>query len=319
MAQKIGQGDFDKQDHLPPLDVLMVWHTYMLNPGVYREDLKTKLGTQGDENSLHKCAKFPWKAIHEAINHESRAYTMTATQEQEWKKITLMPGSLFDFLSNYEAMNDETLRNLAQDLPPRGLSWLFQTYTSQGDISTSPIDLKAAVQRQESFVEKMGNFLWIRSPYLEGTLSRALTRYSRFTELLKLRHKTKTSRPQINSKNITCPPVVPAIDIDIVWHTHQLDPSGYNSWCMEKVGVFVDHNDNLDDAVLTTEVTKEVYWKKFGVPYGACFCWFCEGVKSKSEKIVEAETQGVVDWAKLGRGVYEEVEYCKRKEMTRRI
>ncbi|KAF8459249.1 hypothetical protein BDZ91DRAFT_742064 [Kalaharituber pfeilii] len=450
MAKKIGKGDLmDDENHLPPLDVLMVWHTYMLKPQVYRLDLRKKLGMLGDEE-LCNCAKFPWKAIHEAINHETRAYTLTAGQKRQWEKITAMPDNLFDFLSDYGQMHDETLGILARgsldfpqrelkpgyfeqflmqpgekeliqlylkkdswcflqmsddfrwsdgreqeahgvtkDLPklmldkfPRGspprmakyispifqtafvvsgtfcparslyefrqkilaapnnaeffryndfskeddlqgvldtIHWLFKTYTRKGYISGPSMDLKAAVQRQDSFVEKMGNFLWIRSPYLEGTLSRALTRYWRFLDLLRLRHNPKQSTSGKQSTTAR-PPVVPAIDIDIVWHTHLLDPAGYYICCIKNVGKFVNHNDDLEQDVLRTgwELTKKVYWKKYGVVYGACFCWVCEGIKSKSEAIMKGKTQRKVDWDVLGKEVKEEVEYWRMTEMDRR-
>ncbi|KAF2789775.1 hypothetical protein K505DRAFT_340982 [Melanomma pulvis-pyrius CBS 109.77] len=54
---------------LPPLDVLMVWHSYLLNPRVYFEDC-----FRLSRHELWRTA-FPWKAIHEAIDNETYVYT----------------------------------------------------------------------------------------------------------------------------------------------------------------------------------------------------------------------------------------------------
>lgn len=340
MAEKIGRGQLERIEyHLPPVDVLMVWHTYMLNPGAYREDFRRRLGIQQGEFQLHSSTKLPWRAIHAAIDYNTREFTMTERQQQEWGKITAMPHNLLGFLSDYSPMHPETLRLLAgssgdlapvRELPEPEYFERFGMNQSEEELiklyikgSSGPqpsIDLKAAVQRQEAFVERMGALLWIRSPYLAGTLSRAIIRYSRFLELLRLKHKSEKSCQENRIPQATPVPLVPTLDIDIVWHTHQLDPSGYYACCLERVGKFVNHNDAFEDSLLGRgwELTKEVYWKKFGTVYGGCFCWVCEGVKSKSDEVQTGVMGGKVDWEKLGREVKEEVEYWRREEIVRR-
>jgi len=54
---------------LPPLDILMVWHSYMLNPRDYFEDC-----VRLSRHELWRTP-FPWKAIHEAIDNETYVYT----------------------------------------------------------------------------------------------------------------------------------------------------------------------------------------------------------------------------------------------------
>jgi Glycine-rich domain-containing protein-like len=39
--------------------------------------------------------------------------------------------------------------------------------------------------------------------------------------------------------------VVPTLDIDLYWHTHQLSPRLYRLWCIENVGREVIHNDDV--------------------------------------------------------------------------
>ena len=68
------------------------------------------------------------------------------------------------------------------------------------DKSTA-IGLRDAVIRQSKFVDKMHDYLWIRSSALDGTLRRAIDRYDKFLKLYKLYPTTM---------------FVPALDIELV-------------------------------------------------------------------------------------------------------
>ena len=39
--------------------------------------------------------------------------------------------------------------------------------------------------------------------------------------------------------------LVPTLDIDLCWHTHQLSPGPYRDWCMEHLGRGINHDDTL--------------------------------------------------------------------------
>ncbi|KAF2107457.1 hypothetical protein BDV96DRAFT_653799 [Lophiotrema nucula] len=81
-----GDGMRDKMNTvLPPLDVLMVWHSYMLNPRNYLEDCMRR--------NKHQVwqTPFPWEAIHEAINHETFAYHPGDIAIKEWNTKTKLP------------------------------------------------------------------------------------------------------------------------------------------------------------------------------------------------------------------------------------
>jgi hypothetical protein len=65
---------------LPPLDILMVWHSYLLNPRVYFEDC-VRLSRQ----ELWRTP-FPWKAIHEAIDNETYVYTVPKEATDTFKE-----------------------------------------------------------------------------------------------------------------------------------------------------------------------------------------------------------------------------------------
>lgn len=54
---------------LPPLDVLMVWHSHMLNPRTYLED-----SIRYTKHALWRTA-FPWRDVYESIDDESFEYS----------------------------------------------------------------------------------------------------------------------------------------------------------------------------------------------------------------------------------------------------
>jgi len=133
------------------------------------------------------------------------------------------------------------------------------------------IQLAAAVQRQASFVQKMDAQLWIRSPALCGTLRRAQDRYNRFLKLFKLYPGTM---------------LVPTLDIDLVWHTHQLSPSRYVDATVDIAGRFLDHDDKLEKSTLDEGIdkTKTLFRIRFGKEYAVCTCWDCEALLDAVER-----------------------------------
>ena len=76
--------------------------------------------------------------------------------------------------------------------------------------SVFALDLVGAVIRQGSFIEKMHALDWLHSPTLKSTMTRLLTKYSRYFEILKTypRHVA-----------------VPTLDVDLAWY----EPHPY-SW-----------------------------------------------------------------------------------------
>lgn len=65
------------------------------------------------------------------------------------------------------------------------------------------LDLVGAVIRQGSFIEKMHALDWLHSPTLSSTITRLLTKYSRYFEILK-KHPKQVA--------------VPTLDVDLAWY-----------------------------------------------------------------------------------------------------
>ena len=170
---------------------------------------------------------------------------------------------------------------------------VLEFYLPTSPWSSSCISLTAAVQRQVSFVDKMHHWLWVRGPTATtGTLPRALEKYHNFF-LLFARFPNET--------------MVPTLDLDVFWHTHQLSPARYYRFCLEVAGRFIDHNDRLGTNVLDDgfKRTGERYAGEFQKEYGGCFCWSCE---------LERDDPGKGDGGRWMRGRRE-----KRKEWERRV
>ncbi|KAI7536754.1 hypothetical protein KC331_g11296 [Hortaea werneckii] len=70
------------QDDVPPLDVLMVWHAYMLNPRAYLEDC-----LRNGRVRLWQT-RFPWKAVDQRIDRETFAYEPGHLAVSAWGVMT---------------------------------------------------------------------------------------------------------------------------------------------------------------------------------------------------------------------------------------
>jgi hypothetical protein len=94
------------------------------------------------------------------------------------------------------------------------------------------IDLVAASLRQREFAKKITGTECHRLDSQFGLL-KAVTRYHRFLLLMKHSDSKKTL------------PLVPTLDIDLCWHTHQLSPVSYRQWCTEHLGTAINHDDTI--------------------------------------------------------------------------
>ncbi|KAH8708552.1 hypothetical protein GQ44DRAFT_690888 [Phaeosphaeriaceae sp. PMI808] len=125
------------------------------------------------------------------------------------------------------------------------------------------IDLVSAVLRQGTFVQKMKKLDWLHSPSVMSTVQRLIVKYHRFVRLA-AENPGKT--------------VVPTLDIDLAWHTHQLTPKIYYRYTLSECKKFLNHDDKIPESNLHTSFqwTSQTYEKKYGQPYSECSCWYCE-------------------------------------------
>lgn len=130
--------------------------------------------------------------------------------------------------------------------------------------SSFALDLRAAVLRQGVFVDNMYRFDWLHGADPSNMMIRTVNKYARFLQLAK----------ENPSKM-----VVPTLDVDLAWHTHQLSPKAYYHITTHHLGKFLDHDDKVDENKLSVSFDwmSEAYYKKYKEMYSECLCWYCQG------------------------------------------
>ena len=86
-------------------------------------------------------------------------------------------------------------------------------------------------------------------------LQNAISRYHKFLRLMRKKKKSI--------------PLVPTLDVDLAWHTHQLYPHSYRAYCLEFVGRMVNHDDTFGKVVIGNGLreTSLAWLKAYNEPY----------------------------------------------------
>ncbi|KAI0049887.1 hypothetical protein FA95DRAFT_1488384 [Auriscalpium vulgare] len=126
------------------------------------------------------------------------------------------------------------------------------------------VELVGAVLRQGSFITKMRDLHWTEVDYFDNpedelVLHHANVRYHAFLDLM-------SSLPSSF--------LVPTLDIDLVWHTHQLTGPCYQRDCKAYVGRYVNHDDKVEETHLANafDLTCRAWFDRFKVHYMQCGC-----------------------------------------------
>jgi hypothetical protein len=206
--------------------------------------------------------------------------------------------TLNDRLSSSWFQKDNNITSAEKPSYERGIERLLSSYVTKLRKSEN----EAAILRQGEFVEKMGSLLWIRSPSLQGTLARAISRYQKFFQLL-----------AVFPEKV----VVPTLDIDLVWHTHQCAPARYSAYSQAVTGRLINHDDNLAKVTLGDgfKETKNLFYLRFGEEYSRCLCWDCEALLTAVEETLHMKAG---QEEKLAKRVMADVTYFRAVEMARR-
>lgn len=181
------------------LDVLMVWHTYLLNPVKYQ----------------HDAAQFYPGLLQlefaEVVAEMARGSLTPQASGQDTALVTAIPAT------------------------------------------AKLSDLEDAVQRQASFIGKVVRLGWVETA-TDEFLTSCIHRYGCFLELMKT--------GSVHS-------LVPTLDIDLAWHTHQLKGSKYCKQTKELLGHVLNHDDSIPDAQLSKSFEETtIAWKaQFGTTY----------------------------------------------------
>ncbi|OKL57187.1 hypothetical protein UA08_07335 [Talaromyces atroroseus] len=309
--------------YLPPLDVLMFWHACLLNPVDFENFCRDH------ELRIIRHVEFPWAEIHEAINTRTWTYELPKAS-REWTKYECqIEPDLFHYLVEIGATpTSPVAQTLSRFGEPKGQQagslwttlkqivlgerdnqFIKNLVQIQMDIQLpARVSMVENVKRQASFVDKMHSHLWIRSPAVGGTLRRAIDRYSKFLKLFQL-YPDKM--------------LVPTLDIDLVWHTHQCSAVLYEEYMRATTGRYINHDDKIDKKALGhgADETQHLFRTRFGHEYSVCLCWDCEMLTTALEKVDEKDETGLLDdldMADFTEKVGQYVSYYRSEELRRR-
>ncbi|KAM5348845.1 hypothetical protein ACJ41O_008668 [Fusarium nematophilum] len=254
-------------DKIPPLDVLLVWHSMLQDPAEWQEFAKT---------AGFNFNQWNWDALFQAVQTDIPG---------EFRP----PSDSLDEIRNMYPVND--LRNfmdvstslLSSSRPDQDTKRLADMYirkqtkhiikTPQGKLEFQ-FDFHNAVERQLQFADGIVRFSWHRmyAPVGGSDNSRneqqfgpAIKRYCRIMTLVDLmKHFKPENWP------------TPSLDADLAWRTHLLMPREYERFCtgITQEGL-VPHVPSIPDLNRVDEPTAKLYKCVFGEEYGLCLCWPC--------------------------------------------
>lgn len=147
-------------------------------------------------------------------------------------------------------------------------------------------DVVDAVKRQTSFNIEMEKLGWSKHHHLldqgvlDDVLSRSLIRYSKFMDLMASTHTLLT----------------PTLDIDLCWHTHQLQARYYDQ-TFDIVGRFINHDDAIETGILKDafDRTAALWKQRYSQPYSLCGCVYNNpGAIKKLKALLGSSNSGAV-------------------------
>jgi hypothetical protein len=231
---------------------------------VLLDKARTKLRQHLDGTGPRPSMDMLRKLVNDDLHYSRTLVYMAGDDNSYYERIEILSKRLQDqqeALSHYESERDGAFGLLTVKTRVVVRRMLAQ-YTDNW--SPFALDLRAAMLRQSLFIDKMYKFDWLNGPDSPGAMTRAVTKYARFLQLAK-----------DNPKEM----VVPTLDVDLAWHTHQLSPKAYYHTTTRHLGKFLDHDDKVDEKKLSTSFDwmSEAYFKKYKEIYSECLCWYCQG------------------------------------------
>jgi Glycine-rich domain-containing protein-like len=192
--------------------------------------------------------KSHWGKVGLVVGTPLAGYTRISNEDLTWKNFFDAFRETLTELKAEGKFKDISNRNIFARLRAAYMGIVWR------DLS---IDLVAASLRQREFARKITGeeCQGMDSPF---ALYKATTRYHKFLLLLKRSQPSNEKNPMRRKKmsffkamseqpSSTRVPkhLVPTLDIDLCWHTHQLFPRAYREWCLEHLGRAVNHDDTI--------------------------------------------------------------------------
>jgi hypothetical protein len=216
---------------LPPWDVALVLHAHLLSPN-FIKDFSTPL-----------YAPLVGRLDLQLFRYASRLQNLRFGDENSGKIWSSMypgiPFQIFEITEDiYRGRNPFFARLIS--LPP--------SQSSQPSSSRFSLNLAEAVTRQWEFSRKITD-LYPQDPVGMEILNFIKTRYIKFMNLMR------------DSQQV----IVPTLEIDLFWHTHQLSSVNYDRWCWKHFGRRIQHDDTMAEGPLTDGLrfTKQAWMESY--------------------------------------------------------
>ncbi|RHZ64645.1 hypothetical protein Glove_321g23 [Diversispora epigaea] len=179
-----------------------------------------------------------------AVNNSSLLFS---TDDPDIKKLTALKSPSWE---NIIKELDKKNKN-SQNEKKRKIIFQRTVFAYIGIPFPFSIDLISAVFRQREFAKKTVNNEIINRTEVQAN---ATIRYLKFLFLM------KEERNNI---------LVPTLDIDLCWHTHQIHASLYREFTKKHIGQIINHYDTLANDVLSDgfAATARTWDKKYHEPY----------------------------------------------------
>ncbi|RKP24347.1 hypothetical protein SYNPS1DRAFT_29884 [Syncephalis pseudoplumigaleata] len=249
---------------VPPLDVAMMWCTHMLSPLRYMEDMIRLFG----EHMLDYSIPFEQLTDKEADG----TFRVDSRSQLEWEQITglaytLDPACKSPFSMTCLSSYAHTLRairlpsvpcvalarhDLGEAVPGCGGCLRQEPFpAAPAHEGGAPDELSQLSDADAPAHPAPHPSRLSRQP---DVLHKAVDRYGKFLALMAVEKKAF---------------LVPTLDIDLAWHTHQMHPKRYQTYTLKLVGRIVNHDDTvtnkrLDASYLTTA---DSWYKQFQGSY----------------------------------------------------
>ncbi|KAK7418621.1 hypothetical protein QQX98_003809 [Neonectria punicea] len=258
--------DMDLRHIIPPLDVLMVWHALLQRPDEWDAfvDLTRVDHHQWDWNLLLRTLQATDMGRFQ-LPRESRDVVRQLYPTPDL--LELMDVSTSFLISPNP---DRTTEHLAHLYLHRRRIASFKTPRGEVEIR---FDFHAVVDAQLSFANRVLQYSWHRmySPERaeDSQFGTTIERYKKFMTLVQFSSDIQSLGPLAREPP---QPLVPTLDIDLVWRTHMLSPREFRWLSTHIYGRLIQHTPSRDQGY---NQTARIYRHVFGEEYGLCLCWPC--------------------------------------------
>jgi len=225
-------------------------HVHLLSPVHFANDI-----SNGPYRALAGMIDLPLVRMHFKLRHI--ATLENGRDRSLWQ--ARFPGVQFDLIrAAYDGKGPGLIpAGLAAPAPLPVSTMIDLQYMSNSFQFAPPppfsLDLVEAVKRQMVFARKIISVYPV-DPVPVVLLEDSQQRYVKFMNLIRI---GAVSAP------------VPALDIDLFWHTHQLSSSNYLPWCRHHIGRVINHDDTVEMSGIASglDQTKEAWQQTYNEDY----------------------------------------------------